>query len=249
MDSRFTKQLEDYFNTPENERDYAKGALMLLQITGNRIMYRNISFNAPKHAKFINYELQKHYNTRLQELTHAEVVKMEAQVAVIVKEHLSLKEDNPASEFRAGKRADHDSLPADIQKLYADNLGITRRMRDVQTQLRLLSVEGKTCPDNDRYPYLKELISLDKQLHSNWDVYDHYTAEHNADATINTATISTVDVVAEDKKYARLVNFNKGKYKKNPAEALKIQIADWFAKIANPTEKMTAELKSLGLIS
>lgn len=243
MDNRFTNQLQNYFNTPEEERDYDKGALMLLQITGNKIMYRNISFNAEKHAKFINRELQKHYKVRLQNVTHEEVEQMQAQVDSIVKDHLSLTEDNPASEFKKGKRADHDTLPDEIQALYVENLGITQRMRDVQTQLRLLSVEGKTCPDNDRYPFLKELISLDKQLHANWEKYDHYvgTAEGGAVAL-------SADIREESKKNLRLVNLNKGKYRKAPTEELKTQIASWFSKIVNPTEKLTAELQGLGII-
>lgn len=244
MDNRFTNQLQDFFNTPEEERDYDKGALMLLQITGNKIMYRNISFNAKKHAKFINYELRKHFNVRLQKITHEEVEQMQAQVNVIVKEHLSLTEDNPASEFKKGKRTDHDTLPDEIQALYVENLSITQRMRDVQTQLRMLSVEGKTCPDNDRYPFLKELISLDKKLHENWEKYDHYVG------TVESGAVAlSADVREESKKYTRLVNLNKGKYKKAPTEELKIQIADWFGKIVNPTDKLTAELKELGIIS
>lgn len=243
MNKRFTQQLEAYFNTPEAERDYSRGALMLLQLTGNKIMYRNISMNADKHAKFINHELQKHYTVRLQEITHQEVLEMTAQAEKIVSDHLSLTEDNPASEFKKGKRADHEQLPAEIQSLYVENLSITRRMRDVQTRLRMLSVEGKICPDNDRYPYLKELIALDKQLHSNWEQYDHYVgrAESRARAL-------TIDTREESKKYTRLVNLNKGKYRKNPTVEMKQQIAGWYGKIMNPTEKMVIELRELGII-
>lgn len=243
MDNRFTNQLQEYFNTPETERDYAKGALLLLQITGNRIMYRNISSNAKKHAKFINYELQKCLNVRLKDITHEEVEQMQAKVDVIVKDHLSFTEDNPASEFKKGKRADHDNLPDDIQTLYVENLGITQRMRDVQTHLRLLSVEGKTCPDNDRYPYLKELISLDKQLHANWEKYDHYIV-NNANAT----SVASTGIVEDSKNYTRLVNLNKGKYRKAPTPEMKLQITEWYGKIINPTDKLTSELKELGII-
>lgn len=240
---KFTNKLQEFFNTPEEKRDYDKGALMLLQITGNRIMYRNISFNAKKYAKFINYELRKCFNVRLKNITHEEVVQMQAQVDVIVKDHLSLTEDNTAREFKKGKRADHDSLPDEIKALYVENLSITQRMRDVQTQLRLLSVEGKTCPDNDRYPYLKELISLDKKLHENWEKYDHYVDNAGSGAMALSA-----DILEESKKYTRLVNLNKGKYRKSPTPELKIQIKEWYEKILNPTAKLTAELTELGII-
>lgn len=241
MDNKFTSQLQEYFNTPEENRDYDKGALMLLQITGNKIMYRNISCNSKRHAKFINYELQKHYNVRLQKITHEEVTQMQAQVDAIVQNHLSLKENNPATEFRKGKRLDHDSLPSEIQSLYEANLDILRRMRDVHVQLRMLSIEGKICPDNDRYPYLKELISLDKQMHANWDKYDHFVG--TADSKSN-----PIDDQDKSKKFTRLVNLNKGKYKKSPSKELKVQIADWYNEIVSPSEKMTTELKDLGII-
>jgi hypothetical protein len=40
--------------------------------------------------------------------------------------------------------------------------------------LQLLSVENSTCPDSERYPFLKELIALDKRYHANWEQYDHF---------------------------------------------------------------------------
>ena len=50
-------------------------------------------------------------------------------------------------------------------------------MRELHLQLRKLSEMNTTCPDSDRYPFLKELIALDKKLHENWDKYDHYVIE------------------------------------------------------------------------
>ena len=49
-----------------------------------------------------------------------------------------------------------------------------QQMRRCHTQLQLLSVEHSTCPDSERYPFLKELIDLDKQYHANWEQYDHF---------------------------------------------------------------------------
>lgn len=233
MNNRFNKELQDFFNIPEAERDYDKGAILLLQLSGNKIMYRNISVAPEKHSKFINYQLQKYYNIRLKNITHEEVVEMQAQVDTIVEKHLSLAENNPASEFKKGKRADHDALPAEIQALYVENLSITQRMRDVHTRLRILSTEGKSCPDNDRYPFLKELISLDKQLHENWEKYDHFVGgEATGEA------VMTEDIRKESKKATRLVNLNKGKYRKSPTHELRIQLKEWYGKIINPTAKL-----------
>lgn len=49
-------------------------------------------------------------------------------------------------------------------------------MRELHLRLRSLSLENSTCPDSERFPFLKELIALDKKLHANWEAYDHYVA-------------------------------------------------------------------------
>ena len=40
MDHKFTELLKTWLETPESERDYSVGALYLLQLSGNKIMYR-----------------------------------------------------------------------------------------------------------------------------------------------------------------------------------------------------------------
>ena len=173
-DNKFTKLIQQWLETPTDERDYAIGALYLLKLSGNQIMYRNLMANPKKKAEFIEYQIRKYYNFRVQALTHAQVEEMQKQVDVIAQEHFSLEENNPAKEFKKGKRDDHDDLPDDIQALYVENLSIVQRMREVHLKLRSLSTENATCPDSERYPFLKELIELDKRLHSNWETYDHY---------------------------------------------------------------------------
>ena len=178
-DPEFTKKLQSWLNTPDSKKDYAQGALLLLQLSGNAIMYHNLSVYPQGHAEFITGKLQEYLDYRLQDLTHKEVVAMQKQVDEIVKSHTEFKnpETNPATEFKAGKRADHDSLPDEIKALYVENLDIVHRMRELHLKLRTLSSEKSPCPDSDRYPFLKELISLDKRLHANWDTYDHFVSQ------------------------------------------------------------------------
>ncbi len=42
------------------------------------------------------------------------------------------------------------------------------RMRELHLKLRTLSLDNAPCHDSERYPFLKELITHDKKLHSNW---------------------------------------------------------------------------------
>lgn len=173
-DPKFTQRLQDWMNTPDAQKDWAEGAILLLQLTGNRIMYNNVSVNPKGKAEFIKGQLQKFLNFRLADLTHAEVESMQAQVDEIVKKVVKPSESSEFVEFKAGKRSDHDDLPDEIKALYAENLDIVHKMRELHLRLRTISTETSTCPDSDRYPFLKELIALDKTLRSNWETYDHY---------------------------------------------------------------------------
>lgn len=182
MDHKFTEQIKHWLETPANERDYTVGALYLLKLSGNQIMYMNIIRCLDSRKDFVEYQLQKYYNFRIQALTHAQVEEMSAQVETIAAEH-HLAEGEPDTssdtaddEKRTGKRADHDSLPDDVKAKFVENLSILQRMRELHLRLRTLSLDDAPCPDSERYPFLKELIALDKKLHSNWEAYDHYVA-------------------------------------------------------------------------
>ena len=190
MDHELTKKMRAWLETPEEQRDLEEGALLVLQLSNNRIMYQGFMRNLKRSAKMIAYQLQKYYNFRVKDLTHQEVAEMTAEVKKIAeKDNLQAiptsseneskaAGDNPSPELvaaiRKGRRVDHDALPEDIQALYIENLHIIQRMRNLHAKLELLSVEHATCPDSERYPFLKELIALDKQYHENWNTYDHY---------------------------------------------------------------------------
>ena len=197
--SELIPKVKEWLDANPEDRDLAAGALLVLQLTNNRIMYQNFMRKPKLYASRIEYELKKKYNFYLQQLTHEQVAEMGKQVEVIAKEH---NLPNEHEEFKKGKRADHDALPVEIQALYAQNLSIMQQMRRCHTQLQLLSVEHSTCPDSERYPFLKELIDLDKQYHANWEQYDHFKVgdivpqptkaehleEHPADNTPETET-------------------------------------------------------------
>lgn len=175
MDHKFTEQIKQWLETPEAERDYTVGALYLLKLSGNQILYKNIVAALDKRHDVIEYQLQKYYNFRVKALTHAQVEEMSTQVEAIVAEHIPLAAEAD-KQPQKGKREDHDLLPDEIKAKYVENLSILQRMRELHLRLRSLSLENSTCPDSERYPFLKELIALDKKLHANWEAYDRYVA-------------------------------------------------------------------------
>ncbi len=243
MNNEFTERVQKWLDTPESERDYNEGAMLLLKLTGNQIMYRNLTMRRTRQSEeFIVYQLKRRLKFRLAQLTHEQVEQMQRQVdGIVQKRQLEKKESAPASEFKAGKRADHDELPDEIQALYVENLSIVQKMRELHLKLRSLSLDNTPCPDSERYPFLKELISLDKKLHSNWEIYDHYTGADGEQ-------VLTEDLREQSKKAVNLINLNKNRYVKKPTEELKAKILSWYEQVISPTDKLTNELKDIGIL-
>ena len=275
MDKQFTIKLQEWMNTTADKRDYEQGAMFLLQLTNNKILYRNLSRDPKGHAEFIEFKIKRYLQYRLQELTHDEVAAMQKQVDAIVIEHALDKEvtktkapKTEAQEWRAGKRADHDTLPPEIQALYVENASLMQKMRELHLQLRMLSTQASTCPDSDRYPFLKEIIELDKRYHSNWKAYDKYTAtspdvaDSGSGETAHTLAAQAEFLLVEvppapelreetrqqQKNVLRQINLAKGRYKKNPSEKLKDSILSLYQQLTAPSDSLTAELKELGIL-
>ena len=175
--NNLTDKLQDFLDTPREDRDWNEGAILLLQLTNNTIMYRNLSINPKGKAEFIEGKLRAFLKSRREIEAHDEVIILQEQVNAIIENRTEFKEDNEAKEFKAGKRADHDRLPEDIQALYVENLDLVHRMRELHLRLRLLSDSTKQVPAAERKPLLDEFINLDKKLHANWDAYDHYVTK------------------------------------------------------------------------
>lgn len=178
------EKLRKWSETPDNEKDYTEGCRILLEASGNRHMYVGLVARPEVNKDRIDYMLRKYIMFVLKEVTRDEVQEMQEQVNQIVRQDMSLIKEKDEAPPR-GKREDHDSLPDDIKVLYVENLTILRRMRDLHLKLRNLSVYIRRsqvpCPDSERYPFLKEMIRLDKIYHENWEKYDHFVIKNEAE--------------------------------------------------------------------
>ena len=177
MDHNFTRQIGEWLKTPENKRDYRAGNLMLLKLSGNRVQFKQIERSVDLYKNHIAFHLQRYYNFRVQNLTRQQLQEMQQQVDEIVEREIPLAAQADADaqdNIGKGRRDDHDSLPDEIKAKYIENFAIYHKMRELHMQLRSLSLENATCPDSERYPFLKEIIELDKKLHANWEAYDRY---------------------------------------------------------------------------
>lgn len=279
MDNNFTEEVKAWLDMPASERDYDKGALYLLQLSNNQIMYRNLSRNAKKHGDFIEHHIRKYMKFRLERLTHEQVQEMQKKVdKIAILRNLDASSEGSSGssggeneegndsasgstetadstdsavsaspKFKAGMRADHDLLPAEIQALYVENASILQKMRELHLTLRNLSLDNVACPDSERYPFLKELIELDKKYHSNWKAYDSFSMVEGASNVAEQRIIE--DERSLQRSIYRQINLTKGRYKKSPSEALKEKLVDLYKQLASPEESLTEELIALGVLS
>lgn len=70
MDKQFTLKLQEWLNTPADKRNLNLGATYLLQLTNNKILYKNITRDLKGHAQFIEFKIKRYLQYRLQDMTH-----------------------------------------------------------------------------------------------------------------------------------------------------------------------------------
>ena len=234
IDKDITDKIKKWLDTPDH--DIAEGAELYLRVTRNRILYDNAMRNPKKSGPRIEYELQKILKRRLIDVTHEQVQKL-MKTAEVINQRYNLDGTKPGkTDLQRGKRDDHDALPEEIRNLWEENALLKMKMRDCHTHLRLINVNNSSCPDNDRFFWVTELIKLDKKVHENYDTYDHFKRERSSQQQ------------EESLKYLRIVNLDKGRFRKSGDHALAKRIAENYAKILNPPEKLKAELAELGII-
>ena len=181
MDEKLTSAIQQWLS--EQPKDVPAGAELLLRLNRNRILYHNILRQPQKLLPKLEYELKKHLQIRLDGYTLRQVVVMQEQLMPAVKHTLeavatiSSEADGPEPEY-CGLRADHDSLPADIQQIPEDNRALFFKIKQLYNTL--LTMEK--APACDRYEHLKLLKELDAAYHQNWQRYDHAAPEGAAPA-------------------------------------------------------------------
>lgn len=175
MDEKLTTKIQEYINAEPSERDIEAGALLLLKLNKNRILFNNITRRPDKFADKLLYELKKYLTIRLDKKTIQEVVQMEKKLLPAVElliaeaEPLSTDDEHLAT-IAKGKRADHDSLPERVQNLWAECAGYYKNMKLLHESLKGME-NSQPC---DRYELLKQLDEQDKMYRMNMESYDGY---------------------------------------------------------------------------
>ena len=256
LDDKFTKDLQQYLTTPRDERDYERGALLLLQLNRNRFMHAHLVRR--KNWDKLEYELKKHLNIRLEGLTTREVQEMEKRELPRIR--LSMEARRPIlstdKDFTGGtykgRREDHDNLPAEVQALYERHADLYFKMK--QTFETLKTMEDQTACD--RHELLTILVGLDKEYRQTWNAYATFGNEA-ADPASETGeaeaqTTATPQQVNAARKY---LSQNKTKVATLEGEAAETLLAKMQQRVnlllsAGQTfaKEQQEELAALGLI-
>jgi len=160
MANEYVEKVNAWLNADPSERTIEEGATLMLQGNRNRILYDHVI----KKNNFgkVEYELGKIAENNVQNCNEPTVKAMALEV---------VKNETTQPVESVGKRADHDTLPPEIQNKFDQNQTIYPEMRAIHARLTVLNETGTAC---DRYPFLKKLLELDKQLRTNWDEYDNF---------------------------------------------------------------------------
>lgn len=238
-DPILTSQISDWLNASPKQRSLEDGALLLLRLNANRIMYQQILRN--RLAEKLEYELQKHLNIRLHGLTRAEVAKVEKQVMPRLKKELANGE-----EYR-GRRADHDSLPDKVKALYERNGTRWRQMHRLFETLKTMR-DAQPC---DRHELVHQLVQLDDAYRADWEKYDHWTTEEEEPEAEPEPTEAGVrEIIAARKaiSYGRKKLASETDEAKREALLIPVKNAVNVLRSANQTfrEDTIAALKELG---
>lgn len=195
FDNKLTQDIADWLNTPEDNRDVKAGADMMLSLNRNRALYNTVLRNPAKYMPKLVYELRKYLRMRIDKVTAADAAKIEAQVLPRVEKMLeqqpaiSAEDELPDASVAKGKRADHDSLPADIRALWESNGQLHRRIVLLFNELKAMS-DALPC---DRYEKVRLLAEADKTYRANLERYDSFVAPAVAD----NSNVAASDISAE----------------------------------------------------
>ena len=205
MDHKFTEKIRTWLNTPVNERNINDGATMLLQLNRNRILYQNIIRRGVRMMPKLEYELKKHLRIRDDGKTLHEVVAMENVIMPAVEQLVT----KPEAEH-AGKRADHDELPEEVQQLWDGNFERYTKIKALFEELKAME-KMQPC---DRYEKLKLLDEAEKAYREALSAYDSYVKEDNFPTKTEEQPVDPAELATQIGNARKYISEGKGKLKK-----------------------------------
>ena len=256
MDNNFTFKIQEWLDTPVNERNIPAGAELLLKLNRNRILYHNIMHRGERMMGKLEYELKKYLRMRIDNKTVADVVRLEKEVLPKVQKFIEEEPVNKAE--HAGKRADHDELPPEIQALWDGNFEQYAKVKALFEELKAM-MNMEPC---DRYEKLKLLDEAESKYRKNLADYDAYLKEkpfpEDKDDKEDNFPMDPAELAKEINNSRKYISSNKDKLAaliekdQEKAAALRAKMQERVDTIQSAgvafTPDQQTELESLGII-
>lgn len=218
MDKTLTDKIVAWLNAPAHteDADIMEGALMLLQLNRNRMLYMTISTNPKRFLKTVEYELKKFLPLRMKGKTCQDVRREADEFLSELRENGIDKEqsegqeetsetddtDNIVAPVRNGKREDHNQLPQNIRDIWEANAERWKRIKEMYNAC--LSIENP-CDLEENLKVLKETYYAYK---ADYARYDSFTFE-------NKGIKSEEDGASDDLKTLKDINNARSYISKN----------------------------------
>ena len=176
--SDFSSLVRSWLRADPADRDLKAGAMLTLRIHGNEGRYNATVRNLAANAADIERQLREYISRRdaIPSREEARQIRREAE-ALVKSRGMAAGSDgsiSAAAEFKAGKRADHDSLPEHVQLIFEQNMALKRRMSQYHLEIRNLLKSTKDCADADLKAIVTLLKEADVTYRNNWKAYDSY---------------------------------------------------------------------------
>ncbi|WP_311441085.1 hypothetical protein [Hoylesella buccalis] len=184
MDKTLTDKIVAWLNAPAHteDADIMEGALMLLQLNRNRMLYNTISTNPKRFLKTVEYELKKFLPLRMKGKTCQDVRREADEFLSELRENGIDKEQSEGQEettgtdetdetmapVRNGKREDHDQLPQNIRDIWEANAKRWKSIKEMYNAC--LSIENP-CDLEENLKVLKETYYAYKADYARYDSF------------------------------------------------------------------------------
>lgn len=168
MDNKLTQEMAEWLRLEHPTAEQVeRGALLLLKLNRNRILYQNILRRPGKYEAKLRYELRKFLRIRQDGLTMDGVRRMQREVTAPVEERMKQEEKEPS----IGKRQDHELLPERVRALWDRNAERWKRIKELYNQVLELR---EPC---DRYEHLVAMKDAWYKYKADMAAYDAYDGE------------------------------------------------------------------------
>lgn len=174
--SDFSNLVRSYLREHPADRSLKEGALLCLRINGNELRYNAMMRNLQGNAQAIEDELREYIQRRDAVPSKEEALQIRKEAKAIINSSKG-KKSQPDPGFKAGKRADHDSLPEHVQLIFEQNMALKRRMSQYHLEIRNLLKSTRDCASADLKALVTLLKEADVTYRTNWKKYDSYGRE------------------------------------------------------------------------